>query len=80
MRRRRPTVRPRHVEVLRLDPGDVVVYRSREVLDPSTVEAIAEALRDLFPLNRVAVLDAGASLTPIRVHYPTPITTPERTA
>ena len=50
------------VQRLRLEPGDTLVFLSDLRLSSSSKERIAKQLKEVFPDNRVIVLDSGARL------------------
>lgn len=47
---------------LAVGPGDVVVLRSARVLSRETAAALRETLAEVFPANKVVVLDGGMTL------------------
>jgi len=55
-----------HVQILRPQKGDVIVYHIDEKLSMTHMENIHRCLRDLFPTNLIGILDAGARLVVLR--------------
>lgn len=56
-----------HVDVLRLEPQDVVVLRVGGSIPSERLRTIAEQLQRLFPTQKVAVLNPGDDITVVRV-------------
>jgi hypothetical protein len=54
------------ISLVRLQPGDVIVYRTDEVLDERQREAAIVYLQREFPGHRVLVVDAGGELQILR--------------
>lgn len=50
------------VAVMRINPGDVLVFRTPHKLHARAIEGIRATLADLFPLNRCLILEDGATL------------------
>lgn len=50
------------VEVARLRPGDVVVLTAKERLSSTAIEWIQKFAKDVFPNNKVIVLDNGMTM------------------
>jgi hypothetical protein len=57
---------PEAVQVLRLEPGDVLVLRYEHKMRPETIDTISQRLKAFFADNRVMVLDGGASIEVVR--------------
>lgn len=55
-----------HVEVLRLEPHDVLVYHHSGRLNSEAIANISDLLRGYFPDHRIAVLEEGASFQVLR--------------
>ena len=54
------------VQVLRLEPGDVIVIQSADQLTDQACGYIREGLHRLFPDHEVAILDSGLKVGLIR--------------
>lgn len=52
--------------VVRLEPGDVVVFQANTRITMHDYDKILENMHDLFPNNKVAVLDNGTKLSVLR--------------
>jgi hypothetical protein len=59
-------VTPDGVEVVRLEPGDVLVFHHPSILSREAVGRIRAEFKALFPHNALLVLDEGARLDVIR--------------
>lgn len=55
-----------HAQVVRLQPGDVVVLRAPMVLTQTQRANLAHMLRSRFPDNQVIVMDAAVDLCIVR--------------
>ena len=56
-----------HVEMLHLEPGDMLVYTSPNWLTHSTIEKITTRLKQMIPPGvNLAILDGGARFNVIR--------------
>lgn len=55
-----------HLSVLSVQPGDILVVRTRQMLSYKTVEWITEKLRALFPEHRVLILENDMELGVVR--------------
>lgn len=54
------------VEVLRVQPGDVVVYTHSRKLNIADVEQFTSQLHRLFPDNDVCIIEDGAKISLMR--------------
>jgi hypothetical protein len=54
------------ISVARMQPGDVVVYRSRDRLNYNRSRAIHDQLHALFPDHEVAICEAGDAIEIVR--------------
>jgi hypothetical protein len=52
--------------VLRLEPGDVIVYKAQRALTQDTQAWIQETLASTFPGHKVVILDDRGDLTVVR--------------
>lgn len=55
-----------HVEVVRVQPGDVIVYTHSERLFAEEVQQVADDLSQIFPNNRCIVVDPPADIKIVR--------------
>jgi hypothetical protein len=55
-----------HVQILRPQEGDVIVYRIDKMLSVDTAVHIHRALHELFPDNVCGIIDGGGELVIIR--------------
>lgn len=60
----------RHLRVLRLEPGDVLVYRFQGRMDRALIERVHEQLEQVFPGTCALVIDSGADLGVVRPPLP----------
>ena len=56
----------KEVEVLRLLPGDVIIFKSPRQLKDAEAIALKERLEEAFPENRTLILDGGCDLSVMR--------------
>lgn len=63
------------VQVLKIDPDDVLVVRvdPRSFNDPDTLEALADAWRDAMPGQRILVVSGDLDLEVIRAEHRRPL-------
>lgn len=54
------------VKILRLLPGDTLVYRCEQRLDDDTYAEIKKHMTERFPGHLVVVLDCGATIEVLR--------------
>jgi len=54
------------VEALCVMPGDIVIFKSPELITKTNVESLRAALEDEFPNNKVLILDGGCDLGVVR--------------
>lgn len=55
-----------HVQVVRLRPGDVLVFHVENPLTDQEFEDIAASAKKLFPHNEAMVIEAGTRLAVVR--------------
>lgn len=67
----------RHLRVLRLEPGDVLVYRFQGRMDRAFVAGVQEQLEQAFPGTRAVVIDSGADLGVVRPPLPPTASAPQ---
>lgn len=56
----------RSITVAKVEPGDVVVYHPPTRLKQTEMEMVWNFLRDLFPANKVGVMDEGGGIEIMR--------------
>lgn len=56
----------RHLSVVKIEPGDVLVFRSPNVLSLRQIEYLSEAVKREFPDVRCMVLSEGVELGIVR--------------
>lgn len=56
----------KRIEVLLVEPGDTLVLSTDETFSRDTIGRLREMVRELFPDNRVMVLERGMSLSAVR--------------
>lgn len=54
-----PSIELKHAEILRLEPGDVLLIKLGQVLSEQERDRVSHALRQAFPDNRVMVFENG---------------------
>lgn len=58
------------ISSLRLEPGDVLIFRTPDVLSDAQCRRLDESLRRVFPEHKVLLLEDGASIEVARKAQP----------
>ena len=54
------------VEIIRVQPGDIVVFKAEEIISDRSRAEIMENLVKLFPGNQCIILDNNSDITMLR--------------